>query len=117
MVAGPNTTLVLQKSTPTSDGAGGYTETWEDVRAIKGVLSPLTGQKQVIYDQLGVTATHSFVCEVQKGITFDEHYRFRGISSASGTLPTYYKIKDITEAPIGNFVTITLETGKGKNQN
>ncbi|MBN1574551.1 MAG: phage head closure protein [Deltaproteobacteria bacterium] len=104
---GPKTKLVLQRKTSTSDSKGGSVVTWEDKREISGVLSTVSGYKQMIYDQLGIVATHQFLCDLQKGLTVSVHDRFRKGSE-------YYQIRRVDNKR--TCLRVLLESGKGVEQ-
>jgi hypothetical protein len=106
LIPGKKTTLVLQRFTNTADGLGGFSDTWEDKRSISGVLTPMSGNKQILYDRLGVVADQTFFVDIPVGLTITEHDRFR-----NGAI--FYQIK--YKKQWDHHIEFALETGKGKN--
>lgn len=76
MVPGPKTELVLQKYTLVPDGMGGYTETWQAKRKMKGVLLSLSGREQYVTGKTEVFRTHKFVVDYPIGLTITEKDKF-----------------------------------------
>lgn len=76
MVAGPKSTLTLQKYTEVSDNMGGYVVVYRSVRKIKGVLLPLTGREQFVTGRTEVFRTHKLVMDFPIGITITEIDKF-----------------------------------------
>lgn len=74
---GPKVTLILQRVTKTSDGFGGYTETWSDLRYVTGVLVALRGEERIINGKEATEADFTFFCEFPIGTVFDEGDRFK----------------------------------------
>jgi hypothetical protein len=110
MVTGPKTTLVLQRETVDYDTK---TQVWGDVRSISGVLSDVSGREAIIMGQFGIKADHLFSCDKPRGITITLSDRLRSQVKAATEKPTYYKIKRIVDNR--TFLSLTLETGTGKN--
>ena len=68
-----NKRIMLQKVVETSDGEGGYTEVWQDVKKCWAQIKPF-GAKQVFeYKSLNVKATHRI--KVRANIIVEENYR------------------------------------------
>lgn len=76
MVMGPKTELKLERKTLTADGQGGYTESWQDLRKIKGVLVPLPGNERFITGKVEAYRTHKFFIDYPKDLTITEKDRF-----------------------------------------
>ena len=76
MVMGPKTELVLERKTQTADGQGGYIESWQDLRKIRGILVPLKGLERMITGKTEVFATHKFFMDYPKDLTITEKDRF-----------------------------------------
>jgi len=76
MVMGPKSTLVLQQYSLVSDGMGGYTDSWQAKRKIKGVLIPLTGDERMITGKTEVFADYKFIIDYPLGLTITEKDRF-----------------------------------------
>jgi hypothetical protein len=110
MVAGPKTQLMLQRYTRNN---GTKAEGWSDIRIIKGVLTDVSGRESILLGQFGIKADHQFVCNKQKGITITLEDRFRSDLKASSDKAIYYKVKRIVDNQ--TFLSLTLETGTGKN--
>jgi SPP1 family predicted phage head-tail adaptor len=73
-IRGPKTTLTLERKTKTRDTAGGYTETWTEVKTIKGVLCNVSGDERLSADKLQVLSTHNFYLDYQSGITEEDKF-------------------------------------------
>jgi len=73
---GPKTELVLQKHTLVSDGMGGYTDTWQAKRKMKGVLLSLSGRERFVTGKTEVFRTHKFVVDFPIGISVTEKDKF-----------------------------------------
>ena len=56
-------TLVLQNRTRTSDGMGGYVDTWSDLGSFRGRISPLTAQERLMQDKSTMATTHRVFCD------------------------------------------------------
>lgn len=76
-MVGPKVKVILEKYTQTTDIYGTFTETWESVRYISGVLSLSSGRERLMHNKTEVYSSHVFFCDWQKGITIDEKYRLR----------------------------------------
>jgi len=75
-VLGPKTELKLERKTLTADGQGGYIESWQQLRKIKGVLVPLKGNERFITGKTELFASHKFFCDYPKDLTITEKDRF-----------------------------------------
>lgn len=73
---GPKTNLVLQKHTLVSDGMGGYTDTWQAKRKMKGVLISLPGRERFVAGKTEVFRTHKFMVDYPIGLTITEKDKF-----------------------------------------
>ena len=67
-------TLTLERKSETADGMGGFTETWADVKDIKGVLCNVRGDERVSADKLTVISTHNFYIDYESGITEEDRF-------------------------------------------
>ena len=76
-MVGPKITLTLEKYTQTADTYGTYTEIWETVRYLTGVLTISSGRERLMHNKTEVYSSHVFYCDWQKGIDIDEKYRLR----------------------------------------
>lgn len=76
MVLGPKTEMMLQKHTLAPDGQGGFLETWQAKRKMKGVLISLRGNERFITGKTEVYRTHKFVVDFPVGITITEKDRY-----------------------------------------
>jgi len=63
MSVGPKTKIMLQRSTSVSDGMGGYTLTWADVKPYKGVFSILSDRERMMYGKKAEGAEYRFVLD------------------------------------------------------
>ena len=72
---GRKTEMTLQRKTKTSDGMGGNTLVWADLKNIKGVITPLSSLRErefKVNDKLTVIATHYFFINYPYGIVITE---------------------------------------------
>jgi len=76
MVPGPKTELTLQKYTLVSDNMGGFLETWQSKRKMKGVLLSLSGRERFVTGKTEVFRTHKFVVKYPIGISIEEKDKF-----------------------------------------
>lgn len=58
-----NRTLVLQRSTLTSDNMGGQTKAWADAGSFKARVSPLTAAERLTQDKETMLTTHRVYCD------------------------------------------------------
>jgi head-tail adaptor len=79
---GPQTQVSIQRTVETSDGVGGYTQTWTTLGYLSGVLtSSIRGslkyiaQEAELYGKETLTTHLTFFCDVPKGITITEKDR------------------------------------------
>lgn len=76
MVFGPKTELILERKILTADDQGGYTETWRQVRKMKGVLISLRGNERFITGKTEVYRTHKFIVDYPKDLIITEKDRY-----------------------------------------
>lgn len=76
MVMGPKTEMTLQQHQLTPDGQGGFLETWQSKRKMKGVLLSLSGRERFVTGKTEVFRTHKFVVDFPVGITVTEKDKF-----------------------------------------
>ena len=72
---GSKVEIELRRKTKTGDGMGGNTLTWEGIRMLKGVMTPLSSLKErefKVNDKLTVTATHYFFIDYPIGLEMTE---------------------------------------------
>lgn len=72
---GTKTEMELRRKTKTKDNMGGGTLTWEGIRVLKGVMTPLSSLKErefKVNDKLTVIATHYFFISYPIGLTITE---------------------------------------------
>jgi len=85
---GKKTEMVLQRRTESVDSQGSVTESWQDIKSLKGVLTSSPKAKDGLteeYDKNTEISTHFFSIDYPMGITITTEDRFRfGIN--------YYKI-------------------------
>ena len=70
--------VILEKKTQTSDGAGGYTTTWEEVATLWTSIEKRRGSERVHHGQLTATSTHIFRLRYTNIITPDMRFCFDG---------------------------------------
>ena len=68
--------IVIQRSTASSNGIGGQSETWYTHLTIDGGIDYLGGQKQEIADQYADKATHILICGTGQDITKEDRVYF-----------------------------------------
>ena len=91
MINGPKITLIVERYTDVSDGGGGSTRTWSQVRHIKGVLTYGRAFENTNVDRYTVRSTHQFWCVyLSGGFEITEKDRLRRIGKMGGT--RYYDI-------------------------
>ena len=76
MLLGARTEMVLQQYQLVPDGQGGFLETWQPKRQMKGVLIALSGRERFVTGKTEVFRTHKFIVEFPKGITVTEKDKF-----------------------------------------
>lgn len=70
----------IQRVTSTSDGEGGFTETWTTVKSCFAAIYPIKSMQRFEYKSIDVSATHYFKfrgyidCQEQDRILFDSRY-------------------------------------------
>ena len=74
MVMGPKTELILERKTIADDQW--HTETWRQVRKMKGVLISLYGNERFITGKTEVFRTHKFLVNYPKDLTITEKDKF-----------------------------------------
>jgi len=74
MVYGPKTELTLEGVTIADDQW--HTETWRQVRKMKGVLISLPGNERFITGKTEAYRTHKFMVDYPKDLTITEKNRF-----------------------------------------
>jgi len=60
MINAPKIKMILERSTEASDGGGGFTKTWTQLRVIKGTLTFGRGEERQKSGSEKVTSTHQF---------------------------------------------------------
>lgn len=73
---GPKTELVLQKFTLVPDNMGGFLETWQAKRKMKGILLSLSGRERFITGKTEAYRTHKFMVDYPKNLIITEKDRF-----------------------------------------
>jgi len=77
---GKKTEMVLQRRTESVDTQGAVTETWEDIRRIKGILTSSPSSRSGVvelYSKDTEVSTHYFLIDFPYGITISTEDRFR----------------------------------------
>lgn len=65
----------IRRKTEVSDGVGGMIVTWQGLRILKGVMTPVASLREreiIINDKLTVVATHYFFMNYPIGLTITE---------------------------------------------
>ena len=76
MVMGPKTQMVLQQYSLVSDNMGGYTDSWQAKRKMKGILISLTGNERYVTGKTEVFRTHRFIVDFPLGISITEKDKY-----------------------------------------
>lgn len=66
---------MLQQVSGVSDGMGGFTPTWADIRELKGSLIYLKAKESFANNVTSTISTHFFQCDFPKDITVTEKDR------------------------------------------
>ena len=67
--------IEIRRKTEVSDGVGGMIVTWQGLRILKGVMTPVASLREreiIINDKLTVVATHYFFMNYPIGLTITE---------------------------------------------
>lgn len=79
---GPQTNMILQRVTETSDSLGGVSQSWINLRVISGVLTAggntsarFVGAEKMMRDRPTATSMLVFFCDMPVGITITEKDR------------------------------------------
>lgn len=64
--------VTIQKLTRTDDGAGGYTETWEDIATVWAAVEPLSGREYYLAQQTQAEVSHKVT--MRYGQWYDEYF-------------------------------------------
>jgi len=75
MAPGHKIRMMLQQVTEVSDGMGGFTPTWVDIRDLKGSLIYLRAREGYSNNVTSTVSTHFFQCIFPKDITVTEKDR------------------------------------------
>lgn len=63
---GPKKKLILQKKKSTSDNMGGFEETWNYIKTMKGYLSTVSGRTRTLADKSTIDVTHIYYVDYPK---------------------------------------------------
>lgn len=74
---GSKVEMELRRETETSDGMGGYTLTWTNLRYVTGVLSTIRGAERLSADKLTVIADYYYFIDFPIGVTITEEDIFQ----------------------------------------
>jgi len=77
---GTKTKMVLQRRTESTDSQNAVTESWRDLRTVKGVLTSSPNVRNGltdIYDKNTEISTHIFLVDYPIGVTITTEDRFR----------------------------------------
>jgi SPP1 family predicted phage head-tail adaptor len=69
--------IIIQTITQTSDGEGGFTDTWTDSSTISAAIYPIKAEQQFKYKSLNVEATHYVKIRGDLVITEKNRIKFR----------------------------------------
>ena len=77
---GKKVTLILQRVTEThnSDGMGGLSEAWQDIKKFKGFLETYWGREELNRGRQTVNASHIIRCNYFKSISANDRIRYGG---------------------------------------
>ena len=73
---GPKTQMGLRRYTETPDGLGGFSQNWQGLRKLKGVLSSISGDEKLSQNRESIIQTHNFYIDYPVGATITERDRF-----------------------------------------
>ena len=76
-MTGPKCTLVLQRTSSTTDNMGGFTTSLKNMKIIKGVLASSRGNKTRIRDKFVVEVTHIFYMDLPSDLIPNERDQFQ----------------------------------------
>lgn len=86
MINAKKITLILERYSEVSDGGGGLTKTWSQVRHIRGVMTYGRGTERVNVGRETVESSHQFWCPYFYGkFIITEKDRFRRIGKMDAT--------------------------------
>jgi SPP1 family predicted phage head-tail adaptor len=68
-MVGPKVKIIHQRCVLTSDGAGGFSESWTDIGTLRGSLMLPKGSERTDHDRMEVSSTHTFYCDYKVGAT------------------------------------------------
>lgn len=57
-----NNTLTLETLAKTSDGMGGFTQSWESAGTFRARISPISSQERLMQDKTAQVTTHRIFC-------------------------------------------------------
>lgn len=60
--------LVLEQLAETSDGGGGFTQSWTEVAELWAAIRPISGSEQVESGRMAGTITHELVLRYRTGV-------------------------------------------------
>ena len=70
--------LTLQKETRVSDGAGGYSRSWQDIADLWAEIIPLSGKERLFAEQIEAPISHKILLRYRSDITPDNRLVFEG---------------------------------------
>lgn len=86
MINGPKITLILERFSDVSDGGGGLTRTWAQIRHVNGVLTYAQAREEPSVGRETSRSTHQFWCRYMTGnFIITERDRFRRIGKQDAT--------------------------------
>lgn len=72
---GPKCTITIQRASETSDGMGGMTVTWSDLKELKGTLLAFKRNEFFTNNVVRAISTHFFTCKYPRDVTITEKDR------------------------------------------
>ena len=76
-MAGPKCDMFLQRRNDISDGMGGYTTVWYEIKKIRGTLAIVDKWEKFVSDSIRVKSTHIFMADYDPSVVITEADRLR----------------------------------------
>ncbi|MGE0754576.1 MAG: phage head closure protein [Alphaproteobacteria bacterium] len=89
--------LLLQQENQTSDGAGGYTRSWDDVGYVWAEIRPLRGSERVFAEKLQAETSHALCIRYRDDITARHRFVFDARVFAIHSIRNLYESKEVME--------------------
>lgn len=96
---------VLESPQEVSDGAGGYSLSWQEEATLWAEMRPLSGKEKVVADKLQASLTHRVVLRYRDGVTPQMRLQMDG---------RYFNIRRVINVEERNeFLELLVEEGVG----